>query len=160
MDDTQEPAGEAPLPVQGSHDSPAEIPSDFFPLRLVLQPGGHAVELTRPEAVVGRHSRADVRLPLPDVSRRHCRLAFLDGCWQLFDLNSLNGTHVNGQAVEHVVLRDGDRIHIGGFRFEVRLRATPATLPLPFRPAAGEEVLHRIASALPSEDGPPVRRAS
>src|SRR5262245_19633359 len=47
---------------------------DFMPMRLVMDPGGLAVELKHPELIVGRHSEADLRLPLPEVSRRHCKL--------------------------------------------------------------------------------------
>ena len=62
------------------------LPADFIPLRLVLKTSGAAVDLTRPDMVLGRHSQADVRLPLPDVSRRHCRFYFLEGAWHVQDL--------------------------------------------------------------------------
>ncbi|NJN37217.1 MAG: FHA domain-containing protein [Nitrospiraceae bacterium] len=38
--------------------------------------------MNRPDMIVGRHTECDIRLPLPDVSRRHCRLQFVEGCWQ------------------------------------------------------------------------------
>src|SRR5687767_2589577 len=73
----------------GADRPPADLPPGFVPLRLVLQPSGTAVEVDRPEVLIGRHSDADLRLPLPDVSRRHCRLEFVEGCWQVIDLHSL-----------------------------------------------------------------------
>jgi pSer/pThr/pTyr-binding forkhead associated (FHA) protein len=82
-----------------------------------------SLELTRADVLVGRHSECDVRLPLPDVSRKHCRFQFHSGCWQVVDENSLNGTFVNEQAVEKTVLRHGDRVRIGGFTFLVELQA-------------------------------------
>src|SRR5207302_3068317 len=51
-----------------------EVPAGFAPLHLMLEPAGLWIEVHRPEAIVGRHSSADVRLALPDISRRHCRL--------------------------------------------------------------------------------------
>jgi pSer/pThr/pTyr-binding forkhead associated (FHA) protein len=69
--------------------------------------------------LVGRHSEADIRLPLPDVSRRHCRLQFVEGCWQVIDLNSLNGVYVNGEAVIQAPLTPGSLLRIGGFTFMV-----------------------------------------
>lgn len=160
--DEHSPADAGRLSFQGPHwhrGPDPELPPDFLPLRLVLQPTGHSVELTRPDMVLGRHSGADLRLPLPDVSRRHCRFAFLDGCWQLFDLNSLNGTYVNNERVTHTILQHGDAIRMGGFTFMVQLQASHATVKLPGRPST-EGVLHRIAEALPPETGPRSRRAS
>ena len=97
-------------------------------LRLVLQPSGMVLEVTRPEAVVGRHSEADVRLPLPDVSRRHCRLSWDGTGWQVIDLNSLNGIQVNGEQVLQAPLEQGDLLRIGGFTFSVDV-SEPAGMP-------------------------------
>jgi pSer/pThr/pTyr-binding forkhead associated (FHA) protein len=110
-----------------------ELPSDFFPLRLLLQPGGLSVDLNKPDMVIGRHSQADVRLSLPDVSRRHCRFLFADGTWRVCDLSSLNGIFVNGERLQDATLFHGDRIRIGSLMFEVDLgadieRASPRVL--------------------------------
>lgn len=104
------------------HDQ-ADLPTDFVPLRLVLQPTGAPIELNRPDMLIGRHTEADIRLPLPDVSRRHCRLLFSEGCWQVIDLNSLNGIQVNGEQVLQAPLEHGDLLRIGGFTFAVDLSA-------------------------------------
>src|SRR5262249_52809061 len=117
-------------------------PPDFVPLRLVLQPGGTVIELTHPDMLVGRHSEADVRLPLPDVSRRHCRFVYGGGRWQVLDLNSLNGVYVNAAPVQQAYLAQGDLVRIGGFVFAVDLAGDD--------PAAdGAGVLHNIFKALP-----------
>jgi pSer/pThr/pTyr-binding forkhead associated (FHA) protein len=98
-----------------------DLPPSFAPLRLMLQPGGLCVTLTRTESIVGRHSGADIRLSLPDISRRHCRFVFTEGSWQVFDLNSLNGVFVNGERLHEAPVRHGDRIRIGSLTFEVDL---------------------------------------
>ncbi len=113
-----QPAG---LP-QGPH-FPTTSAAALTPLRLLLQPSGMTLELTRPDVLVGRHSECDVRLPLPDVSRKHCRFQFQGGCWEVVDQNSLNGVFVNEQRVERAVLRQGDRVTLGGFTFLVELPA-------------------------------------
>jgi pSer/pThr/pTyr-binding forkhead associated (FHA) protein len=100
-------------------------------LRLVLLPGGLTVELTRPDMVIGRHSEADVRLALPDVSRRHCRFIFQHGHWKVIDLNSLNGVFVNGERMHEAVVYDGDHVRLGGFTFAVNLEAQPRIMPAP-----------------------------
>ena len=51
------------------------------------------------ELVIGRHRGCDVVLSNPAVSRRHARLVFRDGNWVLQDLQSTNGTAVNGMKV-------------------------------------------------------------
>jgi pSer/pThr/pTyr-binding forkhead associated (FHA) protein len=98
-----------------------EIPADFTPLRLVLLPGGLCVELNKPDMLVGRHSIADVRLSLPDISRRHCRFVFADGNWRILDLSSLNGIFVNGERLNDATVSHGDRVRIGSLTFEVDL---------------------------------------
>src|SRR5262245_58857234 len=112
---------------------------DFVPLRLQLQPGGLSVEMTRPDMLLGRHSEADVRLALPDVSRRHCRFVFTDGGWQVLELNSLNGVFVNDERLDVSTLRHGDRLRIASLTFAVELGHL----------APDEDVLRSIAGALP-----------
>ena len=80
--------------------------------------------------VLGRHSEADVRLPLPDVSRRHCRFVFSAGHWRVIDLGSLNGIYVNGEPVQQAELHHSDTLRIGGFVFEVDLRPGERTVQL------------------------------
>lgn len=116
------------LPVLGAPrraGSPLPLPTDFVPLRLILQPSGVTVELTQPDVLIGRHSLADVRLPLPDVSRRHCRFLFAQGYWQVIDLNSLNGVYLNETPIQQATVRNGDLLRIGGFIFAVELNESP-----------------------------------
>src|SRR5262245_28605264 len=101
--------------------APPDPPPGFYPLRLQLLPGGLSLEITKPNQLVGRHSMADLRLPLPDVSRRHCRFVFEDGGWRVVDLESLNGVFVNDERVRESSLRPGDQLRIGGFTFAVEL---------------------------------------
>ncbi len=162
MDDRRPPAEASRLPVQGPHVRRPD-PDAFVPLRLVLKPGGASVELTRPDMLIGRHSDADIRLALPDVSRRHCRFVFADNGWQVFDLSSLNGVFVNGQRVQQAALSAGDHVRIGGLIFEVELG--PATLPLHTQDLGPHAaVLNSISNALPRPGQPsssaPQRKAS
>jgi hypothetical protein len=65
------------------------------------------------ELILGRHHSCDLVLSDPSVSRRHARLVFRDGNWVLQDLESTNGTIVNGVLVGRCALRPGDRVMIG-----------------------------------------------
>jgi two-component system cell cycle response regulator len=63
---------------------------------------------------LGRGTDVDFRLPDEGVSRHHLRVVALsDGTVLLTDLESTNGTFVNGKKVTSAVLGDGDKIQIG-----------------------------------------------
>ncbi|MGH2894516.1 MAG: FHA domain-containing protein [Solirubrobacteraceae bacterium] len=67
----------------------------------------------RDELLVGRHDACDVVVSHPSVSRKHARLSFRDGYWVLRDLDSTNGTRVNGKRVVRCRLEPGDRLSLG-----------------------------------------------
>jgi hypothetical protein len=130
-----------PGTVQGAKPAGAphpEMPTDFFSLRLVLYPNGGAVELKKPEIVVGRHSGADLRLILPDVSRTHCRFVFTQGQWHVFDLESTNGLFVNGDQIREARLNQRDLVRIGSYVFEVDLGAAGINPGFPSQPTQTE----------------------
>ena len=121
MDDVRHPQADQAAGLHLRVRGREAAPEAFVPMRLVLQPGGASIDVDRPDVLVGRHTECDVRLPLPDVSRRHCRLQFVEGAWQVLDLNSLNGVQVNGEAVLQAPLNRGDKLKIGGFVFAIDL---------------------------------------
>jgi hypothetical protein len=65
------------------------------------------------ELVIGRAAVCDIVLEDRTVSRRHARLACRDGTWIVHDLDSTNGTFVNGATVGRCQLRPGDRLCLG-----------------------------------------------
>jgi hypothetical protein len=67
----------------------------------------------RDALVIGRGSGCDIALGEDTVSRRHARLLFRDGTWIIQDLESTNGTTVNGRQVGRCQLRPGDRLRLG-----------------------------------------------
>jgi two-component system cell cycle response regulator len=67
------------------------------------------------EIVLGRDAGCAVRLFADDVSRRHARIAADPGGHVVVDLDSTNGTWVNGARVRLHHLRSGDRIQLGAF---------------------------------------------
>lgn len=68
----------------------------------------------RDELLVGRHPDCDIVRSDLSVSRRHARLTYRDGSWILHDLESTNGTTVNGTPVVRCRLLPGDRVGLGG----------------------------------------------
>jgi hypothetical protein len=71
------------------------------------------------ELVVGRDCGCDVVLSDESVSRHHARLRFRDGGWMLQDLESTNGTLVNGVRVGRCSLRPGDRLTLGTYSLQI-----------------------------------------
>ena len=66
---------------------------------------------------IGRSAAADIRLDDPSVSRRHALIVSeTPKSLRVLDDRSLNGVHVNGEAVEWARLCDGDELEIGAYR--------------------------------------------
>ncbi|MCQ2545509.1 MAG: FtsW/RodA/SpoVE family cell cycle protein, partial [Clostridia bacterium] len=84
-------------------------------------PDGSSVPLTHWENLVGRHRGCDIILNLKSVSRSHGTLIRDSaGVWEYNDLNSKNGSFINGQKVtEPTVMKGGDVLTIGGCDFEL-----------------------------------------
>jgi pSer/pThr/pTyr-binding forkhead associated (FHA) protein len=83
-------------------------------LRLVLRGvGGHyhgrSITLERPR-LVGRANEADIRIDNPSFPERHARLEHHAGKVLLRDLDSGDGSSVNGVAVRDAMLMPGDQV--------------------------------------------------
>jgi pSer/pThr/pTyr-binding forkhead associated (FHA) protein len=70
---------------------------------------------------IGRSIESELRVLDPSVSRQHATIALRGGAFVLEDLNSQNGTFVNGERIRQRVLCDGDRVNIGEAEFLFRL---------------------------------------
>jgi hypothetical protein len=74
---------------------------------------GRVVRLLPPSLVIGRGADADLRIADTGVSRRHAELRVEPDAVTVVDLESTNGTSVNGRLVDRATLKDGDRISVG-----------------------------------------------
>jgi len=92
-------------------------------VRLVVEKGARKQQVFRmrkPEFFIGRKHECDIRIPASDVSRRHCRLNFFDGLLYVEDLDSANGTQLNGESVAgRQVAQPGDRLKVGPVTFVI-----------------------------------------
>ncbi len=71
------------------------------------------VPMGREPVTIGRAPDSDIRIDNLAVSSHHARIYAEAGSFMIEDLDSLNGTLVNGQRVKRITLRDGDTIAIG-----------------------------------------------
>jgi pSer/pThr/pTyr-binding forkhead associated (FHA) protein len=71
-------------------------------------------DLSEQAVIIGREAINDIMLQELEISRRHASITFADGRYTIEDLNSTNGTFVNGRRISTpVVLHDGDVIDLG-----------------------------------------------
>ncbi len=89
-------------------------------------------ELTDALVTIGRAAENTIVLADPSVSGRHAQLQRAGDDYQLVDLESTNGTRVNGESIRSVLLQPGDRIRFGKLEacFECELSATAQPLPV------------------------------
>jgi hypothetical protein len=108
----------APVPTQG----PA--PDVALAQEIVTLTGdGVRHEIDRRRFVLGRSKDCDIQLADPNVSRRHAELRQEGSAYWLIDLDSTNGSQVNGRRTSRAKLDSGDVITIGStdLVFERRL---------------------------------------
>jgi pSer/pThr/pTyr-binding forkhead associated (FHA) protein len=74
----------------------------------------------------GTPKDCDLRIPLSDVSRKHCRLVRDGETLRLEDLGSSNGTYRNGERVQEAILSPGDTLQVGPVQFVLQIDGEPA----------------------------------
>ena len=77
---------------------------------------GRVIDLEGGELVIGRDPECKIQLSDSNVSRKHARVIFRNEEYHVEDLDSTNGTYVNGIKVVKCVLRRHDQIDIGGVK--------------------------------------------
>ncbi|HEX4209967.1 MAG TPA: FHA domain-containing protein [Candidatus Binataceae bacterium] len=123
------PPARAPAPTQASPRTSSGLPSPMVggtrearlstlnPTEPV--PGEYA--LLKDEVSLGRGEDNDIVIPHASVSRVHARLARRNGAFELTDLNSTNGSYVNGSPVNGTVpVSNGSEVRFGDIRFMLR----------------------------------------
>jgi pSer/pThr/pTyr-binding forkhead associated (FHA) protein len=90
-------------------------------LPLLVKVSNHREIPIKPDMVLGRQAECDLQLTEGHASRRHARFSFVDGAVWLEDLNSANGTFVNGTKISgKVKLTSGDRLRFDVEEFDFK----------------------------------------
>jgi pSer/pThr/pTyr-binding forkhead associated (FHA) protein len=85
------------------------------------------IELSHADTIIGRKKGCKVRIPSAEVSRRHCILSAQYGYVTVEDLDSANGTFLNGKRIMGKrVVRPNDRLEVGPLTFIVQYELSPA----------------------------------
>lgn len=110
----------------------------------LILPDGREVEV-RDGLLLGRIPACDILIDDTKASRRHAKVRVEGSVAEIEDLESSNGTLLNGKRVQRRTLRPGDVIQIGAVRIEYREGApAPATAAKPAPPpppSSGDELV-------------------
>jgi len=123
----------------------------------LLDPASRRFSLARPATLIGRSPGCDLYIPDRRASRRHAEIAWDGEACTLRDLDSDNGTFLNGQRLATPrILTDGDQIAVASAVFTFRdpeATLREARLPaLIVDPASGEVYVGRQPVALSAKE--------
>ncbi len=101
------------IPVDEIFDDIAVRRVSGLEIRLPDSPEPISHPLVNREMTVGREAESDITIPLNSISRNHARIFPHNEEFIIEDLNSTNGTYVNGVRISRCVLRHNDLIRVG-----------------------------------------------
>jgi pSer/pThr/pTyr-binding forkhead associated (FHA) protein len=96
--------------------------------------GSTSYELTEPLITIGRAPDNLIHLDEPSVSSRHAQIIVSGETYELIDLDSTNGTRVNGQPITRVTLQPGDKVKFGKVEACFECEVATENTPLPIAP--------------------------
>src|SRR5512138_686099 len=98
---------------------------------VLLSPGmtGRTHELKVDKTTIGRVEDNVFQIPEPSVSSHHCEVLLRGNDIVVKDLNSTNGTYINGQKVSEGPLKPGQILRLGQIEMRLETEATAASQP-------------------------------
>ncbi len=115
------PAGSSPGPASGQGGPvgapPPPVNLNTSALEQNIGQLSQVIQPARGQLILGRAADCDISIADPLVSRRHAQLFLNEGGGRLVDLESDNGTFVNGQRIVDSPIVDGDLIELGKAQF-------------------------------------------
>ena len=100
-------------PVETEAASAEDLGVEPEPEPATVTVNGRAYDLKKPSVVIGRSKDCDIRVSDPNISRQHAEIRQEGSTYWIVDLDSTNGTSVNGRALKRAKLDDEDRITLG-----------------------------------------------
>src|SRR5439155_23854819 len=91
--------------------SPEELGVEAEVVTLTIDGTRHEIDKRR--VVIGRSKDCDIQVRDPNVSRQHAEVRQEGTAYWIVDLESTNGTEVNGRRLKRAKLEHGDRITVG-----------------------------------------------
>jgi adenylate cyclase len=106
--------------------------------------GGDTIPLKKDDLLVGRRESCDICLRFANVSAHHCQLTCRGGYWYVKDLNSRNGTKVNGRRVTQKRIDPGDTISVAKHDYEFVYSPAELGAVGPPPPDASDDLIDEI----------------
>ena len=100
-------------------------------LRIILKFNStvlNELKIDQDEIIIGRDSGNDIQIDNVAVSREHARIIRGPNYYLIEDLNSTNGTFVNGKKINKKFLQEVDEISIGKHSLQIVLEDPPAIM--------------------------------
>jgi len=108
-------------PSSSTPNPSRHYPNDeaFYLIGLTDTLDGQTFPLEKETITIGRLSENDIVIGSKSISGYHAEIKLDHGVYFLIDLNSTNGTYLNGSKVDQQEIRAGDIIRINNFNFKV-----------------------------------------
>jgi pSer/pThr/pTyr-binding forkhead associated (FHA) protein len=97
---------------------------------------GRTHELKVDKTTIGRVEDNTFQIAEPSVSSHHCEVLLRGADIVVRDLNSTNGTFINGEKVTETVLKPGQVLRLGQIEMRLETDSTPSSTPPSSAPAA------------------------
>ena len=92
---------------------------------------GRSYDLATERTTVGRVEDNAFQIAEPSVSSRHCEILLRGEEVVVKDLNSTNGTFINGEKISEGVLKPGQTLRLGNIELKLDAPGAPAPAPAP-----------------------------
>ncbi|HEX7577144.1 MAG TPA: FHA domain-containing protein [Verrucomicrobiae bacterium] len=97
---------------------------------------GRAHELNVDRTTIGRVEDNTFQIADPSVSSHHCEVHLRGGEVLIRDLNSTNGSYINGAQITESVLKPGQTLRLGQIELKLEAEGSASTAAAPAAPAA------------------------
>jgi hypothetical protein len=95
---------------------------------------GRSCELAAERTTIGRVEDNAFQIAEPSVSSRHCEILLRGSDVVVKDLNSTNGTFINGEKISEAVLKPGQTLRLGNIDLRLEVPGAPAAPAAPATP--------------------------
>lgn len=126
-------------------------------------PQPYRFQLDRQSVQLGRGSENDIAINCGSVSVRHAVMERIEGGYQIRDLDSTNGTKLDGQRLAIIPLRDGLSVKLGDVSFDFSLTDEEKAALTREKPAMESAITPEDPSTVKPRSAPdrgPIRRPS
>jgi predicted component of type VI protein secretion system len=116
------------------------------------------IRLRKEATVIGRRRDCTLCIPSAEVSRRHCILQYQDGYVTVEDLDSVNGTFLNGiRIASKEVVYPGDRLAVGPMKFIVQYQLSQSAKAMLQATSPAEKAFDFGSASEPDGEPPTVK---